>query len=69
MGSIYDEITRLETAKTDIETAIEACGVDVPDTKLISDYASYIRQIPSAVFSELNVDPVGGDDKYIKTIE
>lgn len=69
MGSVYDEITRLETAKTDIETAIEECGVNVPDTELISDYASYIRQIPSAVFSGLNVDPVGGDDKYIKTIE
>jgi hypothetical protein len=69
MGSVYDEITRLETAKTDIETAIEECGVNVPDTKLISDYASYIRQIPSAVFSGLNVDPIGGDDKYIKIIE
>jgi hypothetical protein len=39
MGSVYEEITRLETAKTDIETAIEGCGVSVPDAKLISDYA------------------------------
>lgn len=69
MGSVYEEITRLETAKTDIETAIEGCGVNVPDTKLISDYASYIRQIPSAVFSGLNVDPIGGNDTYIKIIE
>lgn len=69
MGSVYEEITRLETAKTDIETAIEGCGVNVPDTKLISDYAQYIRQIPSAVFSELNVDSIGGEDLYIKSIK
>lgn len=69
MGSVYEEITRLETAKADIETAIEGCGVNVPDTDLISTYAQYIRQIPSAVFSELNVDPVGGEDMYIKSIE
>ena len=69
MGSVYEEITRLETAKIEIETAIEGCGVSVPDTKLISDYAQYIRQIPSAVFSELNIDRVGGDDLYIKSIK
>lgn len=69
MGSVYEEITRLETAKADIETAIEGCGVNVPDTKLISDYAQYIRQIPSAVFSDLDVGPFGGEDMYIKTIE
>jgi hypothetical protein len=39
MGSVYEEITRLETAKADIETAIEGCGVNVPDTDLISTYA------------------------------
>lgn len=69
MGSVYEEITRLETAKTEIETAIEGCGVDVPDTELISDYAQYIKQIPSAVFSGLTVDPVGGEDMYIKSIK
>jgi hypothetical protein len=69
MGSVHNEISRLETAKSDIEAAIEACGVPVPDTELISTYATYIRQIPSAVFSELNYDPVGGGDTYIKTIK
>lgn len=67
--SVRDEITRLETAKSDIETAIETCGVNVPDTEKISAYASYIRQIPSAVFSELNSDKVGGADQFIQTIE
>lgn len=69
MGSVKEEITRLETAKKDIETAIETCGVNVPDTELIDTYASYIRQIPSAVFSGLNVDPVGGADQFIQSIK
>lgn len=69
MASVYEEITRLETAKKDIKTAIETCGVNVSDTKLISNYASYIRQIPSAVFSQFNAELVGGEDNYIKTIE
>lgn len=69
MGSIKNEIERLETAKSDIETAIENCGVNVPDNELISTYASYIRQIPSAVFSSLNADLTGGADAYIESIE
>lgn len=68
MGSVKNEIERLETAKSDIEAAIETCGVDVPDNELISTYASYIRQIPSAVFSGLNADTTGGTDKYIESI-
>lgn len=68
MGSVKNEIERLVTAKSDIEAAIETCGVDVPDYELISAYASYIRQIPSAVFSGLNADTTGGIDKYIESI-
>lgn len=69
MGSVYKEISRLETAKQDIETAIEYCGVNVPDSELIDTYANYIRQIPSAVFSQLNADLVGGTDKFISSIK
>ena len=69
MGSVYKEISRLETAKQDIETAIEYCGVNVPDTELIDTYANYIRQIPSAVFSQFNADLVGGTDKFISSIK
>jgi hypothetical protein len=69
MGSISAEITRLETAKSKIETAIELCGVNVPDTEKIDTYASYISAIPSAVFSTLNADPVGGDNQFIRSIE
>lgn len=69
MGSVYEEISRLETAKSDIEMAIESCGVLVPNTDLIDTYASYIRQIPSAIFSSLNVNSAGGMDQYIQSIE
>lgn len=69
MGSVYKEISRLETAKQDIETAIEYCGVNVPDSELIDTYANYIRQIPSAVFSQLNADLVGGTDMFISSIK
>lgn len=69
MGSVKNEIERLVTAKSDIEAAIETCGVDVPDDELISAYASYIRQIPSAVFSGLNTDTTGGTDAYIESIK
>ena len=67
--SVLDEITRLETAKSNIEKAIEYCGVNVPNTEKISTYASYIRQIPSAVFSELNVDKINDVDIFIRNIK
>lgn len=71
-NNIATEITRLETAKTDIEAAIEECGVSVPDDNLISTYATYIRQIPSVVVSDfksdLTLEPVGGADSFIRII-
>lgn len=69
MSSVYEEIKRLETAKSKIEKAIETCGVNVPDDELIDTYASYISQIPQAVFSGLNAEKVGGPDKFIQSIE
>lgn len=68
MASVKGEIDRLVTAKTNIEQAIEECGVDVPNTALISTYADYVRAIPNAILSQLNLSEVGGDDKYIKKI-
>ena len=71
-NNIATEITRLEMAKTDIEAAIEECGVSVPDDDLISTYATYIRQIPSVVVSDfksgLTLDTVGGTDRFIQVI-
>lgn len=69
MGSVNNEINRLVKAKTDIENAIEDCGVNVPDAALISTYASYIRQIPQTVLSDLTTDQQGDDQSYVKYIK
>lgn len=68
MASVKGEIDRIATAKSDIESAIEYCGVDVPNTALISTYSDYIRAIPTTIFSKLNYNSVGGTDKYIESI-
>lgn len=43
--SIASEITRLQDAKADIKTAIEAKGVTVPSNALLDSYDAYIAQI------------------------
>ena len=45
MATIAQELTRIQTAKSDIKTSIEAKGVQVPSNALISDYNTYINQI------------------------
>lgn len=45
MGTIAEELTRLQTAKAGIKSAIEAKGVTVSASSLIDDYANYISQI------------------------
>ena len=43
--SIATELTRIQGAKADIKSAIEAKGVTVPSNALIDDYDTYIAQI------------------------
>lgn len=43
--SIASEITRLQGAKADLKTSIEAKGVTVPSATLISGYAALVDQI------------------------
>lgn len=43
--SVQSEITRLQTAKADIKTAIEGKGVTVPSNATLSTYDDYIAQI------------------------
>lgn len=45
--SIANEITRLQTAKADLKTAIMAKGVEVADTDTIDTYASKVDAIES----------------------
>ena len=44
--SIQSEIDRINTAKSNIATAIEAKGVDVPEEASIDEMATYILNIP-----------------------
>ena len=45
--SLSSEITRLQNAKSALKTSIEAKGVPVSDSTLISDYSAYVDQIPT----------------------
>ena len=44
--SIATELTRIQTAKANLKTQIEAKGVSVPSTATIDTYATYVQQIP-----------------------
>lgn len=54
MGTIAQELTRIQTAKTDIKTSIEAKGVQVPSNALISTYDTYIDQIQTGGGSNIS---------------
>ena len=43
--SIASEISRIQSAKTDIRTAIENKGVTVPSSATIDTYDDYVSQI------------------------
>ena len=72
MGTIAQELTRIQTAKSDIKTSIEAKGVQVPSNALISDYNTYINQItgggsvlvPLSVTTNGTYTPSAGVDGY-----
>lgn len=57
--SIATEIARLQSAKTDIKTAIQAKGVSVPSSAKLDAYDGYIAQIPSGGGATLT--PTAGD--------
>ena len=57
--SIATEITRLQTAKSDIKSAIEAKGVTVPSSATIDTYDDYVSQISGG----------GGCEDFIGMVE
>lgn len=71
MGSINDQITRINDAKDAINAAIVASGGPGPETTedKIDTYAARIRAIPEAVFSKFTGDKIGDDNTYIKWIQ
>ena len=45
MGTISEEILRIQGAKASLKTAIESKGVEVSDSALIDEYADYVDDI------------------------
>lgn len=66
--SIASEITRLQTAKTDIKTAIEAKGVTVPSSAKLDTYDDYIAQISGGGSNPLKFGVLRPDAELIKTV-
>jgi hypothetical protein len=48
--SVADQITRLNTAKADIKTAIESHSITVPSDAHIDTYDDYIKQIGDSTY-------------------
>ena len=44
--SVATELTRIQTAKSNIKAAIEAKGVSIPSTATIDTYPTYVQEIP-----------------------
>ena len=61
--AISDEITRLQNAKSALKTSIEAKGVTVSDSTLISGYAALVDQIQTGSGGG------GGNEDLINLIE
>lgn len=64
--SIATEITRLQTAKADLKTAIEAKGVTVPSATKLGGYANLVESIPSGS-AVLTPYPIRPDAELIQT--
>lgn len=58
--SIATEITRLQTAKDDLKTAIEAKGVTVPSATKLDGYAALVGQITTGGGESKNAQVVQG---------
>lgn len=54
--SIATEISRLQSAKADIKTSIEAKGVTVPSSATLDSYDTYIDQIPTGGGTDITID-------------
>ena len=70
MGSVNEEITRINNAKTAINTAIiQSGGPYGEEGDLIDTYADRIRAIPEAVFKQFTTDQFGNDSTYVKWVK
>ena len=59
--SIYNEISRLNTAKMNLKAAIEAKGVSVPESTTLSGYGDLVSQIKTG-------GGISGEGAYVVTV-
>ncbi len=62
--SIVNELQRIQQAKTDLKTAIEAKGVTVADTETIDVYAPKVDDVYNKGYEAGKADGGGGDSWY-----
>lgn len=65
MATIAENLQRIETAKSDIRTAIIGKGVDVPSGDTIDTYAAKIDSIPSGGTSEPKLYQYGEQEPWM----
>lgn len=67
--SIATEISRIQSAKTDIRTAIEAKGVTVPSSATIDTYDTYVAQISGGGGQTYEAELMGMIDGSLTSID
>ena len=58
MGTIAQELTRIQTAKSDLKNAIEEHGVEVPSATTIDGYATLVDQINLPATLQVNATTI-----------
>lgn len=73
MGTIAQEITRIQGAKSDLKTSIINKGVQVPSNALIDDYASYVDQIQQGgggnIFDEVDFNYLFYKKRFLSKLD
>lgn len=69
MATIAENLSRIQSAKTDIKEAIEAKGVTVPSSATIDTYADYVSQISGGGSSSAETALKGIIDNSITSID
>lgn len=65
--SIADDLTRIQTAKSDLRTAIQGKGVSVPSSAMIDDFPDYVDAIQQGGGSSKNVQVAAGVNRVATT--
>ena len=68
MATIAENLSRIQSAKADLKTAIEAKGVTVPSSATIDTYDDYVSQISGGGGTSYETELIGMIDRSISAI-